>query len=110
VGTTAARRRLVTGLLLVACVGLAQTVSVTVAPENADWWAAQRGRSLPATYDEVALLPVVYQKAVMQRLPADAKSKIWASHLDRVIDEEGPSLTPSQLSFLRLGGHLKSGH
>ncbi|HEX6903000.1 MAG TPA: bacteriocin fulvocin C-related protein [Thermoanaerobaculia bacterium] len=66
--------------------------------EAHEWAAANRG-NLPQTYEELSVMPLAYRRAAYAALPAAAKSRIWRTQLERVLEME-TELTPAQKALL----------
>jgi hypothetical protein len=62
-------------------------------------WIEANRTHLPQTYDEFVKLPIAYQSAVFDALPADTKSELWRTHLTRYL-EQHPSLDKAKVKLI----------
>lgn len=62
--------------------------------EAHEWVEAHRD-GLPRTYEDLAVLPVAYRRAVYSTLPAATRAELWRTQLERVLEVE-KELTPAQ--------------
>lgn len=95
-------------LLVYVVVGVALSGASVVVPELADFrpeceqaasWVLAHARSLPTDFRDLSALPRAYRVRIFDALPSEAKSKLWRSWLDRVLEEE--QLTPRQREVVR---------
>ncbi len=66
---------------------------------QAQKWIQANGTNLPKTYDEFIKLPVAYQSAVFNALPADTKSDLWRTHLMQYL-EQHPTLDRARIELV----------
>lgn len=93
------RRRLVwtlTALGIALFISTVTTVATDVAAIEA--WATRNATGFPRAYDQVAALPVQYQKALLGVLPPDVVADLWRTHLERIIATD--NLSVEQQAYL----------
>ncbi len=63
-------------------------------------WVTSHAQSLPTSYDGLLAFPKAYRNAIFNVLPANAKARIWRTHLDRALTASASTLTDSQRAFV----------
>lgn len=62
-------------------------------------WVAENAANLPASYDELAELPIAYRRAIFNALSPAARSSLWQQHFQAYLAAH-PELTPDQRAFV----------